>query len=160
MFEQAQQRLAGQGFAEQVCNMAQEPSRRGQRKGDTRAVIGFDVPAVQGRCDLTGQHTVRGNQGGGDAIFGGLAQTKGDGFGLGAGGRGLDQRQAFGCFVQIAKIRPELDGKAVMDHLGLEPGRDVGAALDFLLEIRLDEGLIGEEESKARLDRWWAERMS
>lgn len=61
---------------------------------------------------------------------------------------------------EIAKIRPELDGKAVMDHLGLSPGREIGEALDFLLEIRLEEGLIGEEASKQRLDEWWAERTS
>lgn len=61
---------------------------------------------------------------------------------------------------QIAKIRPELDGKAVMDHLGLSPGREIGEALDFLLEIRLEEGLIGEEASKQRLDAWWSERSS
>ncbi len=61
---------------------------------------------------------------------------------------------------EIAKIRPELDGKAVMEHLGLAPGRDVGAALEFLLEIRLDEGPIGADELKSRLDAWWAERTS
>ncbi len=61
---------------------------------------------------------------------------------------------------EIAKIRPELDGKAVMEHLGLAPGREIGEALDFLLEIRLEEGLIGEEASKQRLDTWWAERSS
>ena len=41
---------------------------------------------------------------------------------------------------ELAAIRPELDGNAVMEHLGLEPGRVVGEALDFLLELRLDEG--------------------
>ena len=61
---------------------------------------------------------------------------------------------------QIAKIRPELDGKAVMDHLGLPPGRAIGEALDFLLEIRLEEGPIGEEECKRRLDAWWSQRSS
>ena len=61
---------------------------------------------------------------------------------------------------ELAKIRPELDGKAVMDHLGLSPGREIGEALDFLLEIRLEEGLIGEEASKQRLDVWWSERNS
>ncbi len=61
---------------------------------------------------------------------------------------------------ELAGIRPELDGKGVMEHLGLQPGRDVGDALAFLLDIRLDEGLIGEEASKARLDAWWAERTS
>jgi len=58
----------------------------------------------------------------------------------------------------LAAIRPELDGKAVMDQLGLTPGREVGEALRFLLEIRLDEGLIGEAEAKARLDSWWSQR--
>ncbi len=58
----------------------------------------------------------------------------------------------------LAKLRPELDGKAVMDHLDLEPGREIGEALAFLLEIRLDEGLIGDDESRARLDAWWAAR--
>jgi poly(A) polymerase len=34
----------------------------------------------------------------------------------------------------------------------------VGEALDFLLELRLDEGPLGEDEALARLDAWWAER--
>jgi poly(A) polymerase len=59
---------------------------------------------------------------------------------------------------ELASMRPELDGHAVMQHLGLTPGRDVGAALDFLLELRLDEGLLGEEEATRRLDDWWAHR--
>ncbi len=41
---------------------------------------------------------------------------------------------------ELASLRPELDGHAVMQHLGLKPGPEVGAALDFLLELRLDEG--------------------
>jgi poly(A) polymerase len=48
---------------------------------------------------------------------------------------------------EMAKIRPDLDGKAVMDHLGIGPGREVGEALSFLLEIRLDDGPIGEADS-------------
>jgi poly(A) polymerase len=60
---------------------------------------------------------------------------------------------------EIAKIRPELDGRAVMDHLGLPPGPAIGEALDFLLEIRLEEGPIGEEASKRRLDAWWSQRI-
>ncbi len=59
---------------------------------------------------------------------------------------------------ELASMRPELDGHAVMQHLGLKPGRDVGDALDFLLELRLDEGLLGEEEATRRLDDWWAHR--
>jgi poly(A) polymerase len=59
---------------------------------------------------------------------------------------------------ELASIRPELDGKRVMDLLGIEPGRVVGEALDFLLEMRLDEGPIGEDEAERRLLAWWADR--
>ncbi len=58
----------------------------------------------------------------------------------------------------VKSIRPDLDGRQVMDHLGLAPGREVGQALDMLLELRLDEGPLGTEEAFARLDAWWAER--
>jgi poly(A) polymerase len=57
---------------------------------------------------------------------------------------------------ELAALRPELDGAAVMAHLGLAPGPQVGKALAHLLEIRLDEGLLGEDEIIRRLDAWWA----
>ena len=57
-------------------------------------------------------------------------------------------------------IRPDLDGNQVMEHLGIEPGRAVGQALAFLLELRLDEGPLGEEEAYRRLDAWWKERSN
>jgi poly(A) polymerase len=60
---------------------------------------------------------------------------------------------------ELDAIRPDLDGRAVMDHLGLEPGPLVGEALKMLLEARLDEGPLGEEEARRRLDRWWSERQ-
>jgi poly(A) polymerase len=60
---------------------------------------------------------------------------------------------------ELASIRPELDGREVMEHLGIQPGREIGEALQFLLEIRLDEGLIGEDEARRRLDVWWASRQ-
>lgn len=61
---------------------------------------------------------------------------------------------------ELAAIRPDLDGRAVMDHLGLGPGRDVGEALKHLLELRLDRGPISEDEAKRELDLWWAARTS
>jgi poly(A) polymerase len=61
---------------------------------------------------------------------------------------------------ELAAIRPDLDGNEVMEHLGLSPGRDVGAALEFLLELRLDEGPLGKDEAYRRLDEWWAARQA
>jgi len=61
---------------------------------------------------------------------------------------------------ELDSLRPELDGVAVMEQLGIPPGPDVGAALEYLLQIRLDEGLLGTEEITRRLDRWWAVRTA
>ena len=59
---------------------------------------------------------------------------------------------------ELQAIRPELDGEQIMSILGLKPGRDVGEAYRFLLELRLDEGEIGVEEATARLRAWWGNR--
>jgi poly(A) polymerase len=59
---------------------------------------------------------------------------------------------------ELAAIRPELDGRQVMEHLGIGPGPLVGEALRFLLDIRLDEGEIGTDAVYERLDAWYAER--
>lgn len=56
---------------------------------------------------------------------------------------------------ELAAIRPELDGSQVMAQLGIAPGPMVGKALAFLLEIRLDEGLLGEQAVRQRLADWW-----
>ena len=45
-----------------------------------------------------------------------------------------------------------------MQHLGIGPGREVGEAMKFLMDIRLDEGVLGDEEIRRRLDAWWAAR--
>ena len=60
---------------------------------------------------------------------------------------------------ELKAIRPDLDGKQVMAHLGIPPGPEVGEALDMLLEARLEEGPLGEEEAYRRLDEWWAARQ-
>ncbi|NBU95248.1 MAG: HD domain-containing protein, partial [Actinobacteria bacterium] len=57
---------------------------------------------------------------------------------------------------ELAAMRPEMDGAAVMAHLGLSPGPVVGRALAYLLDIRLEEGLLGDDEIRARLDEWYA----
>ncbi|MET0902664.1 MAG: CCA tRNA nucleotidyltransferase, partial [Acidimicrobiales bacterium] len=59
---------------------------------------------------------------------------------------------------ELASIRPDLNGEQVMARLGISPGPIVGEALAMLLEVRLDEGPVGEEEAYRRLDAWWAER--
>jgi len=59
---------------------------------------------------------------------------------------------------ELDSIRPPLDGRQVMEHLGVAPGRVVGDALDFLLEARLDEGPMSEADAFARLDAWARER--
>ncbi len=59
---------------------------------------------------------------------------------------------------ELEAIRPDIDGEAVMAHLGIPPGRAVGEALAMLLEARLDEGPLPEEEAYRRLDAWWAAR--
>ncbi len=59
---------------------------------------------------------------------------------------------------ELASLRPELDGNVVMEQLGIGPGRDVGDAMKFLMDVRLDEGLLGDAEIRRRLDEWWLAR--
>ena len=77
-------------------------------------------------------------------------------------GRRMDELEArigeLAAQEELDKIRPELDGRQVMEILGVDPGPAVGEAMRFLLELRLEEGLLGEEEAVERLRRWAAER--
>jgi poly(A) polymerase len=57
----------------------------------------------------------------------------------------------------LEAMRPPLDGRQIMEHLGIEPGPVVGRARDFLMEQRLERGLVTEEEAYAMLDDWAAE---
>lgn len=57
---------------------------------------------------------------------------------------------------ELDAIRPALDGRDVMTILGLRPGREVGRALEFLLELRLDEGPVNRDDAEARLRAWAA----
>jgi len=58
---------------------------------------------------------------------------------------------------ELASLRPEIDGVQVMETLGVGAGPAVGAALEFLMDIRLEEGLIGEEAVVRRLQDWWVQ---
>jgi poly(A) polymerase len=55
----------------------------------------------------------------------------------------------------LSRLRPALDGVAVMALLDIAPSKAVGQALDFLMEIRLDEGEITPEQAATRLRAWW-----
>ena len=59
---------------------------------------------------------------------------------------------------ELAAMRPELDGNRIQEVLGIPPGREVGEAYRYLLDLRLDEGIVGEAEAERRLREWWAAR--
>ena len=60
---------------------------------------------------------------------------------------------------ELDAIRPPLDGRRVMELLGVPPGPVVGRALDHLLELRLDDGPMTEEAAAARLLEWAREEQ-
>ncbi len=57
---------------------------------------------------------------------------------------------------ELARIRPELDGNAIMRILGIPPGPLVGRAYDFMLELRIAEGELGQQRATQELLRWAA----
>jgi poly(A) polymerase len=59
---------------------------------------------------------------------------------------------------ELAAIRPDLDGEQIMAILGLKPGREVGEAYRFLLELRLEDGPLGPDVATERLRAWWDAR--
>jgi poly(A) polymerase len=58
---------------------------------------------------------------------------------------------------ELDAIRPAVDGNRIMQHLGIRPGPQVGAAWNHLLELRLEHGPMSTEEALAALDEWWAD---
>jgi poly(A) polymerase len=59
---------------------------------------------------------------------------------------------------ELAAIRPDLDGNQIMQILQIPPGRVVGEAYQYLLDVRLDRGPLTEDEATALLKQWWAGR--
>jgi len=56
---------------------------------------------------------------------------------------------------ELNKIRPDLSGEQIMEILSIKPSPAVGKAYDFLLELRLEYGPLGEEKAKEELLNWW-----
>ena len=61
---------------------------------------------------------------------------------------------------ELLKIRPDLDGHAIMKLLGIPAGPKIGKAYDYLLELRLEHGPLGEERAEVELRKWWADNQS
>jgi poly(A) polymerase len=59
---------------------------------------------------------------------------------------------------ELASIRPDLDGTQIMEILAIPPGRQVGEAYRFLLELRLDDGPQSYDAARAALLAWWDAR--
>ena len=55
-------------------------------------------------------------------------------------------------------MRPDLDGGAIMEILGVPPGPVVGQAYKYLLNLRIDEGPLGPERAREALLAWWADQ--
>jgi poly(A) polymerase len=58
----------------------------------------------------------------------------------------------------LEAMRPPLDGKQVMEILDLQPGPEIGEALAYLMEVRLERGPIAEDEAIDLLRAWAAAR--
>ena len=57
---------------------------------------------------------------------------------------------------ELKSMRPELDGAEIMQVLNIKPGPEVGKAYQFLLDLRLDKGILGLEKATEELKTWWA----
>ncbi|GAA1850141.1 CCA tRNA nucleotidyltransferase [Asanoa iriomotensis] len=54
----------------------------------------------------------------------------------------------------LARVRPDLDGNAIMELLGVPPGPVVGRAWRHLKELRLEHGPLDRDQAEAELLRW------
>ena len=59
---------------------------------------------------------------------------------------------------ELGKMRPELDGFQIMAFLGMGAGPLIGQAREFMLELRLQDGLLGEDVAYERLNAWAREQ--
>ncbi|WP_337062323.1 CCA tRNA nucleotidyltransferase [Kineococcus sp. G2] len=59
---------------------------------------------------------------------------------------------------ELDAVRPDLDGTAIMELLGIGPSRTVGRAYQHLLGLRMERGPLGEEAAREELLAWWAQQ--
>ena len=59
---------------------------------------------------------------------------------------------------ELKSMRPELDGAEIMQILNIKPGPEVGQAYQFLLDLRLDKGVLGKEKATEELKTYWAKK--
>ncbi len=59
---------------------------------------------------------------------------------------------------ELNKIRPDLDGLAIMKILGIAPSPVVGKAYQYLLDMRMEQGPLGEERATKELLTWWSQQ--
>ena len=59
-----------------------------------------------------------------------------------------------------AAERPQINGDAVMAHLGIGAGPHIGQALAWLLELKRTHGELDIDDLHARLEAWWAENRT
>lgn len=59
---------------------------------------------------------------------------------------------------ELEAIRPDLDGNQIQEILGIPPGREVGEAYRFLLDLRMERGPMAEEMAAEALKAWWSAR--
>lgn len=59
---------------------------------------------------------------------------------------------------ELKAMRPDLNGQQIMEILGIEPGPLVGRAYKHLMELRLDNGPMSDDEARAALLAWWEEQ--
>ncbi|WOP19610.1 CCA tRNA nucleotidyltransferase [Raineyella sp. LH-20] len=60
---------------------------------------------------------------------------------------------------ELDAMRPDLNGDQIMAILGVPAGPVVGRAYKYLLELRIDNGPLGEEEAARRLTEWAADNL-
>jgi poly(A) polymerase len=61
---------------------------------------------------------------------------------------------------ELDSLRPDLDGNQIMEILGIGPGRDVGTAYKYLMELRLEHGPLGADRAREELLTWWQDKQA